>query len=72
MTVRSSDRSILIGALLVAVFAFTAAAAIYTADWQTCLKHFGGMTCREPRNMSAGAFTGLAGTAITLVANARK
>jgi len=72
MTVRSPDRAIVIAALLVAVAGFTAGASIYTADWLACVKHFGGISCREPRNMAAGAFAALAGTAITLVANARK
>lgn len=72
MAVQASDKAIVIGALIVAVTGFTAGASIYTADWVACTQHRGGMSCREPRNMAAGAFAALAGTAITLVANARK
>lgn len=72
MTVQSSDRLLTVAILAVAAASFTAGGAIYTADWKACTQHRGGISCREPRNMAAGAFGALGLTALTLVTNTRK
>jgi hypothetical protein len=72
MTVRSDDRALLIAILIVAAAAFTAQGSVFTADWLSCAQNKGGITCREPRNMAAGAFGALGLTALTLVTNTRR
>lgn len=72
MTVQSTDRRLTVAILVVAAASFTAGGAIYAADWLTCTQNKGGITCREPRNMAAGAFGALGLTALTLVTNTRR
>ena len=72
MTVRSDDRNLTIAILVVAVLAFGGGAAIYTADWKACTEHRGGLSCREPRNMGAGAFAALGVTMLTLITNTKR
>mgnify|MGYP003668642434 CR=1 FL=1 len=60
---------LVIAALIAALGGFAIAALVLTADWITCLQGQSGVICREPRNAAAGAWTGLATTAMALVTN---
>ena len=71
MTARNDDRNLKVAILVVAAFAFTAGGSIYSADWLSCTRSKGGITCREPRNMAAGAFGALGLTCLTLVTNTK-
>ena len=64
-----SRQRLVTAALTAALGGFTIAASVFTADWINCLNSHGGAGCREPRNAAAGAWTGLATTAMALVTN---
>lgn len=72
MTVNSGDRNLTIAILAVAAVSFIAGGSIYAADWTACTQHSGGVACREPRNMAAGAFGALGLTCLTLVTNTKR
>ena len=57
------------GALLVTAGGFAAGAWVFTADWQSCRENEGGVACREPRNLAAGAWAALATNALALATN---
>jgi hypothetical protein len=71
MALRTDDRNLRIAILVVAVIAFGSGAAIYAADWKACNEYRGGIACREPRNMAAGAFGALGLTMLTLITNTK-
>ena len=64
-----SRQRLVTAALAAALGGFAIGASVLTADWITCLDGQGGVACREPRNAAAGAWTGLATTAMALVPN---
>lgn len=55
--------------LSVTAGAFAIGASIFTGDWISCMSHQGGISCREPRNMAAGAWAALATNAMALATN---
>lgn len=57
------------GALMASATGFAVGASVFTADWRNCLDNAGGVACREPRNMAAGAWAGLATNALALATN---
>ena len=59
-------------ALLIAVIAFAIGASIFTQDWIRCTDHYGGRGCDDPRDRAAGAWGGLATSALALATNTRK
>lgn len=66
------SQRVVYGALLIAVVAFAIGASIFTQDWIRCTDHYGGRGCDDPRDRAAGAWGGLATSALALATNTQK
>ena len=59
-------------ALIVAVIAFSIGASILTQNWIRCTDHYGGRACDNLSDRAAGAWGGLATSALALATNTQK